>query len=80
MQTTKTKKKKQNRMSKQENAEQKSGKKRRKWPFILLTVAVVLVVGAYVVMRLLGRAHVGVGNNPEPQVKGESRVLVAYFS
>lgn len=50
---------------------------------IIAGIAVVLVaVIAVIGMRLLGGggSHTGIDNNPEAEVSGDSKVLVAYFS
>ena len=44
-----------------------------------ITVAVIAVI-AVVGMKLLGGSHTGIDNNPEAEVTGRSKVLVAYFS
>lgn len=54
-------------------------KKKKIW--IAGIIVVVIAVIAVVLMKLLGGgSHTGIDNNPEAEVAGESRVLVAYFS
>lgn len=47
---------------------------------IIGIILVVLVAAAVIFMRMMGGSHTGIDNNPEPEVKGNSNVLVAYFS
>lgn len=50
---------------------------------IIIIVAIVLVVIAAaiaIIGSLSGGSHVGINNDPEAEVKGESSILVAYFS
>lgn len=43
----------------------------------VIVIAVIAVIG----MRLLGGAsHTGIDNNPETEVRGDSKVLISYFS
>lgn len=43
-------------------------------------ILIMLAAVAAIVMRMMGGSHTGIDNNPEPEVKGDSNVLVAYFS
>lgn len=55
----------------------------KKKRMIIAGIAVVLIVVIAVIgMRLLGGggSHTGIDNNPEAEVSGDSKVLVAYFS
>ena len=47
---------------------------------IIGIILVVLVAATVIFMRMMGGSHTGIDNNPEPEVKGNSNVLVAYFS
>lgn len=48
---------------------------------IIAVIAIVAIAAAVIIcMNLFGGSHTGIDNNPEPNVKGESNVLVAYFS
>lgn len=47
---------------------------------IIGIILVVLVAAAVIFMRMMGGSHTGIDNNPESEVKGNSNVLVAYFS
>ena len=53
-------------------------KKRR----VIIIATIVLAVAAIiaVIMGMFGGSHTGIDNEPETEVKGESNVLVAYFS
>lgn len=55
----------------------------KKKRMIIAGIAVVLIVVIAVIgMRLLGGggSHTGIDNNPEAEVSGDSKILVAYFS
>lgn len=43
-------------------------------------IAVIIIAAILIVPRILGGTHVGIDNDPEAEVKGESNILVAYFS
>lgn len=50
---------------------------------VIIIVAVIVVavaVGAFALIRLSGGSHSAVDSKPEPEVKGNSNILVAYFS
>lgn len=48
---------------------------------IIAVIAIVVIATAIIICKnLFGGSHTGIDNNPEPNVKGESNVLVAYFS
>lgn len=53
---------------------------KKKTIVIIGIILIVLVTAAVIFMRMMGGSHTGIGNNPEPEVKGNSNVLVAYFS
>lgn len=55
-------------------------KMKKKVIIIICIVVVVIIATALIVPRILGGAHVGIDNNPEAEVKGESNILVVYFS
>ena len=47
---------------------------------IVVAIIAVIAVAAVIGMRLLGGSHTGIDNNPEAEVSGDSKILVAYFS
>ena len=47
---------------------------------VLIGVMLVAVIAITVFMKRMGGSSVGIDNNPESEVKGDSNVLVAYFS
>lgn len=48
---------------------------------IIAVIAIVVIAAAVIIcMNLFGGSHTGIDNNPEPNVSGDSNVLVAYFS
>lgn len=50
---------------------------------VIIIVAVIVVavaVGAFALIRLTGGSHSAVDSKPEPEVRGNSNILVAYFS
>lgn len=53
---------------------------KKKAVVIIGIIFVVLVAAVVIFMRMTGGSHTGIDNNPEPEVKGNSNVLVAYFS
>ena len=53
---------------------------KKKVIIIICIIAVVIIAAILIVPRILGGAHVGIDNNPEAEVKGESNILVVYFS
>ena len=53
---------------------------KKKRIIIVSIIVVVIIAVILIVPRILGGAHVGIDNNPEAEVKGESNILVVYFS
>lgn len=47
---------------------------------IIISVVVLIAAIAFAITRILGRGTKGIDNRPEDKVKGDSNVLVAYFS
>ncbi len=47
---------------------------------VLIGVMLVAVIAITVFMKRMGGSSVGIDNNPESEIKGDSNVLVAYFS
>ena len=52
----------------------------KKKVIVLIGVMLVAVIAITVFMKRMGGSSVGIDNNPESEVKGDSNVLVAYFS
>lgn len=53
----------------------------RKKIILIVGLAVVAIIAAVIIcINLFGGSRTGIDNNPEPEISGESRVLVAYFS
>lgn len=46
----------------------------------IATVLVVMIACTAVIMALSGSSHIAADNDPEPEVSGDSNILVAYFS
>lgn len=55
--------------------------KQKKKIIIIAGIGVVLAAAVVIIcMNLFGSSHTGIDNKPESKVKGDSKVLVAYFS
>lgn len=55
--------------------------KQKKKIIIITGIGLVLVVAAVIIcINLFGSSRTGIDNKPESKVKGDSRILVAYFS
>lgn len=53
----------------------------KKKVIVISLIAIVAITAAIIIcMNLFGGSHTGIDNNPEPNVSGDSNVLVAYFS
>ena len=46
----------------------------------IATVLVVMIACTAVIMALSGSSHIAADSDPEPEVSGDSNILVAYFS
>ena len=53
--------------------------KKKTW-FIIAAVLVIIAGGVFTLLRLTGGSHTAIDRDPEPEVSGNSNVLVAYFS
>lgn len=47
---------------------------------VIAGVLLAAIIAITVFMRMMGGSGVGIDNDPEAEVKGDSNVLVAYFS
>lgn len=55
-------------------------KKRRILIITAIVLIIIVAVAAAVILGMSGGSHTGIDNEPEAEVKGESNILVAYFS
>ncbi len=53
--------------------------KKKTW-LIIAAVLVIVAGGVFTLLRLTGGSHTAIDRDPEPEVSGNSNVLVAYFS
>ncbi len=53
--------------------------KKKTW-FIIAAILVIIAGGVFTLLRLTGGSHTAIDRAPEPEVSGNSNVLVAYFS
>lgn len=53
--------------------------KKKTW-LIIAAILVIVAGGVFTLLRLTGGSHTAIDRDPEPEVSGNSNVLVAYFS
>ena len=53
--------------------------KKKTW-LIIAAVLIIVAGGVFTLLHLTGGSHTAIDRDPEPEVSGNSNVLVAYFS